>query len=245
MTALLKGSSTAVFVEGAAAGSARPSRRARTAAEAGAGERQALERGIQLALERELLPRDVEVEPVKHVELSGRSAEDAADEIIGTLGEAASSGCVVVLQGKACDEKKAVVTELKYKLGQAEVWPMVTFFRAMTFMLLTFSEQTGSTLQDVLQKPEMIAAGIEMIEEMGESKSLGEMAANAESMMAMTSDASKIGENLPLSLEYGQGELINFVTSALGKVAGTGLTVLIDGEVETLRYIRSPHRFEF
>uniref|UniRef100_A0A7S4Q8X3 Uncharacterized protein n=2 Tax=Alexandrium monilatum TaxID=311494 RepID=A0A7S4Q8X3_9DINO len=244
MTALLKGSSTAVFVEGAAAGSARPSRRARTAAEAGAGERQALERGIQLALERELLPRDVEVEPVKHVELSGRSAEDAADEIIGTLGEAASSGCVVVLQGKACDEKKAVVTDPN-AVCACLVWPMVTFFRAMTFMLLTFSEQTGSTLQDVLQKPEMIAAGIEMIEEMGESKSLGEMAANAESMMAMTSDASKIGENLPLSLEYGQGELINFVTSALGKVAGTGLTVLIDGEVETLRYIRSPHRFEF
>mmetsp|Transcript_28560 Transcript_28560/g.57762 ORF Transcript_28560/g.57762 Transcript_28560/m.57762 type:complete len:116 (-) Transcript_28560:84-431(-) len=114
----------------------------------------------------------------------------------------------------------------------------------MTFMLLTVSEQTGGSLEAVLQRPEMLAAGMEMIEEMGEGQSVGAMAEQAETMMRMSSDTSKIADNLPLALEYGQGEVINFVTSALKKLQGTGVTVLVDGQEASLQYIPTPHRFQ-
>lgn len=225
-----------------------PERRPRAAKAAQAEELRALEsearrRGIELAVEKKLLPANIDVEPVQTVDLAG-GADASAAEILTELAGVGDAGCVVVLQGEASDAKAAVVAELRGKLQRVEVWKMNTFYRAMTFMLLTFSEQMGQDLRDVLQRPEMLAAGIEMIDEMGEGKSIGAMADQAEAMMSMSSDASKIEENLPLSIEYGQGEVINFVKSSLDKIAGNGMTILLDGEEETLRYLRTPHRFQ-
>jgi len=200
------------------------------------------QRAVNVAVDKKLLPATVEVETVKRVEVAGRSGDAVAQEIIAALGDAPSAGCVVALQGPASTEKTAVVAALQRELPKAETWPMSTFFRAMTFLLLTVSEQTGSSLRDVLQRPEMLAAGIEMIDEMREGRSIGAMAADAERMMGMSSDGSKLVDNVPLAVEYGLGEVIAFVTAALAKL--DGVNVLIDGREETLKFIRTPYRFE-
>merc|ERR1712194_683229 len=105
-------------------------------------------------------------------------------------------------------------------------------------MGMTFSEQTGTSLEDVFQKPEMLAAGIEMIEEMRADKSIGSLAADAEQMMSMSSDGPNIDDNLPLAMEHGQGEVVKFINDALTMLRSkdTSVTVILDGPEEILRY---------
>mmetsp|Transcript_87596 Transcript_87596/g.247180 ORF Transcript_87596/g.247180 Transcript_87596/m.247180 type:complete len:312 (+) Transcript_87596:98-1033(+) len=200
-------------------------------------------RGIDAAIKKGLLPAAVEVETAVEIALTGRSAREAADEILAALGEAAASGSAVVLYGPQVEGKKAVIQELRPLLPKAEVWTMNTFFRAMTFLLLTMSEQTGGNLEFVLQQPFMLAAGIEMIGEMKGDRGVGDLIVEAEGMMAMSSDGQKIEDNLPLALEYGQGEVLNFVNDALASTTSKGTTVFLDGPEEMLKYVRTPHRF--
>eukprot|EP00930_Biecheleria_cincta_P022925 TRINITY_DN16639_c0_g1_i2.p1 TRINITY_DN16639_c0_g1~~TRINITY_DN16639_c0_g1_i2.p1 ORF type:complete len:172 (+),score=46.63 TRINITY_DN16639_c0_g1_i2:25-516(+) len=92
-------------------------------------EAEARRRGIQLAVEKKLLPANIDVEPVRTLDL-GDGAAAAAAEILTELGESANgAGCVVVLQGEASDAKAAVVAELRSRLQKAEVWKMSTFYR--------------------------------------------------------------------------------------------------------------------
>jgi len=202
------------------------------------------QKGLKLAAQKGLLPEPFSAGELKEVDYQGKPAKETAAAIMAAIGQVPAGGCVIALQGEATPEKAAVVRELKLEMQKAEVWRMDTFFKAMTFMLLTFSEQSGSSMESLLQRPEMLAAGIEMIEEMGEGTSVGAMAEQAEAMMGMSSDTDKIAQHLPLALEYGQGEVINFVASALKKAQGKDVTVLLDGQKETLQYVSSTYRFQ-
>lgn len=208
----------------------------------------ALQRGIQVAADKGLLPAAVEVEPVRSIDLAVIGADAAAAEIAAAVGTGDSSnaadGTVIIVQAPPGVDSAAVSQVLQQKLPRAEVWPVRTFFKAMTFLLLTLAEQTGSSMKELLQRPEMLAAGIEMIDEMREGKSLGALASQAEGMMAMSSDVQKVTEQLPLAFEFGQGEVINFVQAALPKAIGDGKTIVVEGPEEVLRHIRTPYRFQ-
>eukprot|EP00929_Paragymnodinium_shiwhaense_P042885 TRINITY_DN22124_c0_g1_i4.p1 TRINITY_DN22124_c0_g1~~TRINITY_DN22124_c0_g1_i4.p1 ORF type:complete len:158 (+),score=16.75 TRINITY_DN22124_c0_g1_i4:365-838(+) len=54
----------------------------------------------------------------------------------------------------------------------------------------------------------------------------------------------RISSNIPRVAQMTQGEVISFVQVALQKLAADGVNVLVDGREQTLRYIRTPHRFE-
>lgn len=204
----------------------------------------AWQRGIQVAIGKELLPSSVEVQAVTQVKMDSRSADSVAAEIFAALAEAPLKGCVITVQGFPTVEQQEVIRKLQQRLPNAQIWRVNTFFRTMAFLLLAYCEQTGSSFQDVLAKPEMLAAGVEMIEEMVAGRSLGDMASDAERMMQMSSDMSKVDQNAPLAIEYAQGEVIAFLQSALSKVKDAGANVIIDGPEETLQYFRTPHRFE-
>jgi len=210
----------------------------------------ALQRGVQVAADKGLLPAAVDVEPVRVIDLATIGADAAAAEIVASVStegsdEEATAGTTIVLQGPpGVDGSAAVAQALQQKLPRAEVWPVRTFFKAMTFLLFTLAEQTGSSMKELLQRPEMLAAGIEMIDEMREGKSIGALASQAEGMMAMSSDVPKVAEQLPLALEFGQGEVVNFVQAALPKAVSDGMTVVVVGPEEVLRHIRTPHRFQ-
>merc|ERR1712187_326644 len=55
---------------------------------------------------------------------------------------------------------------------------------------------------------------------------------------------SKVGTKIPLVAEVTQGEVVKFVSGALGKMAAAGINVLVEGREQTLNHIRTPHRFE-
>jgi len=209
----------------------------------------ALQRGVQVAADKGLLPAAVEVEPIHSIDLAVIGVDAAAAEIAAAVsaGDSASvaDGTIIVLQGPPGDDSSVAVSKaLQQKLAHSEIWPVRTFFKAMTFLLLTLAEQTGSSMKELLQRPEMLAAGIEMIDEMREGKSLGALASQAEGMMAMSSDVPKVAEQLPLAFEFGQGEVINFVQASLPKAVGDGTTIVVEGPEEVLRHIRTPHRFQ-
>jgi len=108
-------------------------------------------------------------------------------------------------------------------------------------MLSTYVEQTGKTMDDAL-RPEMLAAGIEMIEEMIEGKSIESMLLESERMFLQ--DNPSVDESTPVVVKQGHGEVINFVNGALSKLRGSGAIILIDGHKSTLDYIRTPYRFD-
>ena len=81
-----------------------------------------LAKGIQLAVDKKVLPADVAVEPITKVSVSGKSAEQVADEIIAALGEAPSKGCVMTLQGLSGTGKGTTVDKLREKLPNAQTW---------------------------------------------------------------------------------------------------------------------------
>merc|ERR1719171_1378027 len=55
---------------------------------------------------------------------------------------------------------------------------------------------------------------------------------------------SNVAKNIPSVAEETQGEVIQFVSGALTKMAASGINVLVEGREQTLNHIRSPHRFE-
>jgi len=150
---------------------------------------------------------------------------------------------VVAVAGPPSEAKKAVLFELQRQIGKVQLWRFETLFRAVIFLLMTYAEQTGGELRDVLSRPEMLAAGIEMVEEMADGKSIGQMVGDADSMMSMSQNFQQVVESTPLASEFAQGEVINFVQKELSKMSQSGTVVLLDGYEETLQYIDTPHRF--
>lgn len=71
-----------------------------------------LAKGIQLAVDKKVLPKDVTVEPIVKVSVSGKSADQVASEIVATLGEQVEKGCVMTLQGLSGTGKGTTVERL-------------------------------------------------------------------------------------------------------------------------------------
>eukprot|EP00967_Tisochrysis_lutea_P126210 scaffold212996_cov37-Tisochrysis_lutea.AAC.3 len=69
--------------------------------------------GIREAVARGTLDASPPVEPVTDINVSGKSADAVAGEIIAKLGTAPASGCVLVLQGLSGTGKGTTVAKLE------------------------------------------------------------------------------------------------------------------------------------
>ena len=78
--------------------------------------------GIQMAVDKGVLPRNPRVEPLKKVDVLGKSADIVAAEIIRALGKAPSKGCVLVLQGLSGTGKGTTCAKLQEKLPRCTSW---------------------------------------------------------------------------------------------------------------------------
>eukprot|EP00746_Dinoflagellata_sp_MGD_P165007 gnl/MRDRNA2_/MRDRNA2_94031_c0_seq1.p1 gnl/MRDRNA2_/MRDRNA2_94031_c0~~gnl/MRDRNA2_/MRDRNA2_94031_c0_seq1.p1 ORF type:complete len:558 (+),score=138.79 gnl/MRDRNA2_/MRDRNA2_94031_c0_seq1:65-1738(+) len=208
-----------------------------------------LGKGIQLAVDKGVLPADVAVEPTTQVSVTGKSADAVADEIIKALGDAPSKGCVLTLQGLSGTGKGTTVAKLKEKLPNSQTWSNGNVFRSLTLLAVTYTEQKSCTLQDAL-KPEALAEFCGMLEF---DKFNGKFDVKIEGLglKYFISDIektvlkeSRIATNIPTVAEVTQGEVVNFVGGALLKMAAGGINVLVEGREQTLNHIRTPHRFE-
>merc|ERR1712232_1525697 len=209
-----------------------------------------LQKGIQIAIDKGVLPANVEVEPITKVSVSGKTADQVADEIIKSLGDAPSKGCVMTLQGLSGTGKGTTVDKLKEKLPNAQTWSNGNLFRSFTLLGVTQAEQKGCELKDVLTAEDLASFG-KMLEfdkypETGfdvkiEGLGLKHFVSQVEKTVLKD---SKVGKNIPTVAEVTQGEVIQFVNGALSKMAAGGVNALVEGREQTLNHIRSPHRFE-
>jgi len=210
-----------------------------------------LGKGIQMAVDKNVLPKDVQVEPTTKVSVTGKTADAVAAEIITALGDAPSKGCVMVLQGLSGTGKGTTVAKLSEKLPNAQTWSNGNIFRSLTVLAVTWSEKEGKELKDALT-PERLSEFCTMLEFGkfdGSSKfdvkieGLGLRYLVSEVEKTVLKD-SKFAKNLPTVAEVTQGEVIKFVSGALAKMAEAGINVLVEGRAQTLDHIRTPHRFE-
>eukprot|EP00747_Dinoflagellata_sp_TGD_P164788 gnl/TRDRNA2_/TRDRNA2_185195_c0_seq1.p1 gnl/TRDRNA2_/TRDRNA2_185195_c0~~gnl/TRDRNA2_/TRDRNA2_185195_c0_seq1.p1 ORF type:complete len:326 (+),score=103.12 gnl/TRDRNA2_/TRDRNA2_185195_c0_seq1:58-978(+) len=208
-----------------------------------------LQKGIQLAIDKAVLPAKVDVEPITKVCVTGKSAEVIADEIIAALGDAPSKGCVMTLQGLSGTGKGTTVAMLKEKLPNAQTWSNGNLFRSLTLLAVTHAEQNSCDIQDAL-KPELLDSFVKMLE-FGKFdgkfdvkiEGLGHKYFVSQVEKTVLKEA-KIGKTIPTIAGVSQGEVVNFVQGALTKMAADGVNVLLEGREQTLNYIRTPHRFE-
>jgi cytidylate kinase len=205
--------------------------------------------GIQLAVDKGVLPADVQVEPSTKVNVTGKSADAVAGEIITALGDAPSKGCVMTLQGLSGTGKGTTVAKLGEKLPNAQTWSNGNIFRSITLLAVTHTEQSGCTLQDALTA-EKLGEFMGMLEfdKFNDKfdvkiEGLGLKYFVSEVEKTVLKD-SKVGKNIPSVAEVTQGEVVKFVSGALSKMAAGGINVLVEGREATLNHIRTPHRFE-
>eukprot|EP00746_Dinoflagellata_sp_MGD_P002049 gnl/MRDRNA2_/MRDRNA2_103953_c0_seq1.p1 gnl/MRDRNA2_/MRDRNA2_103953_c0~~gnl/MRDRNA2_/MRDRNA2_103953_c0_seq1.p1 ORF type:complete len:389 (+),score=120.32 gnl/MRDRNA2_/MRDRNA2_103953_c0_seq1:64-1230(+) len=208
-----------------------------------------LQSGIDIAINKSVLAKDIKVEKIRKVMVTGKTADQVADEIIKALGAAPSKGCVMTLQGLSGTGKGTTVAKLKEKLPNAQTWSNGNLFRSLTLLAVTYSEQNRCSLQDAL-KPDVLASFVKMLE-FGKFNGKFDVKIEGLGLKYFVSEVEKtvlkeprVGKNIPTVAEVTQGEVVNFVQGALAQMAASGVNVLLEGREQTLNYIRTPHRFE-
>jgi hypothetical protein len=206
-----------------------------------------LQKGIQLAIDKGVLPAKVSVEKTTDVFADGKTPEEVTAEVIKTLGDAPSKGCVMTLQGLSGTGKGTTVDMLKAKLPKAQTWSNGNIFRSLTLLAMTHQEQKQCTLEEALT-PELLKEflGYLTFDKFGdnfdtkiEGLGLKYMVSEVQNTVLKT-----VGKDIPTVAEKTQGEVISFIQDALAKMTADGVNVLLEGRSQTLDYIRTPHRFE-
>jgi len=209
--------------------------------------------GIQLAVDKGVLPADVTVEPVTIVSATGKSPDQVADEIIAKLGSATSTGCVVTLQGLSGTGKGTTVEKLKEKLPNVQTWSNGNIFRSLTLLAKTYADQnpnadgTPMALEDACTA-ELLDSYLKMLE-FGQFGGKFDTKIEGLGMKDMVSEVANtklktISSFIPTVAKVTQGEVVKFVQDALAKMSAGGVNVILEGRTETLNHIRTPNRFE-
>ena len=208
-----------------------------------------LQKGIMLAVDKGVIPSDVRVEPVCKVQVTGKTAEQVADEIIQGLGGAQDKGCVMTLQGLSGTGKGTTVAMLKKKLPNATTWSNGNVFRSLTLLAATYAEKRRCSLEEAIT-PQQLELYCTMLE-FGKFRGKFDVRIRGLGYDMYVSDvcnttlkSPKVSRNIPTVAQVTQGEVINFVQSALRTMADDGVNVLLEGREQTLNYIRTPYRFE-
>lgn len=206
--------------------------------------------GINFAKGKDVIPKDVEVEPTKVIDVMGRTADNVAAEIITALGDAPSKGCIMVLQGLSGTGKGTTVSKLQATLPKAHSWSNGNLFRSLTLLAVTYCEQNGINFRAEVLTQERLAEFMGMLsfdkfDGQFDIKITGLGMDYLVSKIANTVlKEPRIGKNIPTVAQFTQGEVINFAAAATAKMSADGYNVLMEGRAQTLNFVRTPHRFE-
>mmetsp|Transcript_24290 Transcript_24290/g.43077 ORF Transcript_24290/g.43077 Transcript_24290/m.43077 type:complete len:539 (-) Transcript_24290:342-1958(-) len=211
-----------------------------------------LSEGIQLALDKGVLPTDQKDQPTIQVDVLGKTADQVADEIAAKLGEAVKQGCIMTLEGLSGTGKGTTVAKLKEKLPNATTWSNGDIFRSITLLAAKFAEDNKHADLEEAIKPENLASFMKMLKfDKFEDSGKFDVEIDGLGYNERVSQVNKtllkskqVATNIPKVAGVTQGEVIMFVKDALNKMAAAGLNVLVEGRAATLKYIETPHRFE-
>lgn len=206
-----------------------------------------LQKGIQLAIDKGVLPAKVDVEKTTTVFADGKTPEEVTAEVMTALGDAPSKGCVMTLQGLSGTGKGTTVDMLKQKLPKAQTWSNGNIFRSLTLLAVTYAEQKSISLEQTLTA-ELLKEFMSYLtfDKFGDSFDTKIEGLGLKYMVSEVQNTvlKTISKQIPTVAEKTQGEVVLFIQSALEKMTAAGINVLLEGREQTLNYIRTPHRFE-
>jgi len=206
--------------------------------------------GIRKAVAKGVVEAEPPVEPTMKINVAGKSADTVAAEITSKLGAAASSGCVLVLQGLSGTGKGTTVAKLQEVLPRAVSWSNGNVFRSLTLLPVTYCESKAIPFSAEVLSPSLLA---ELMSCLSFGKFDGKFDIHIKgygldllvSKVANTTlKEPKVGKNIPTVAELTQGEVIKFAGGAAAAMQADGMNVLMEGRSQTLDYVRTPHRFE-
>eukprot|EP00580_Thalassiosira_gravida_P004872 CAMPEP_0201651114 /NCGR_PEP_ID=MMETSP0493-20130528/42464_1 /ASSEMBLY_ACC=CAM_ASM_000838 /TAXON_ID=420259 /ORGANISM="Thalassiosira gravida, Strain GMp14c1" /LENGTH=339 /DNA_ID=CAMNT_0048127387 /DNA_START=351 /DNA_END=1370 /DNA_ORIENTATION=- len=222
-----------------------------------------LQKGIDIAKEKGVLDPQFVPEEYIEVDVLGKSPEDVADEILGTVrkggdGDGGSGGGgVVVLCGLSGTGKGTTVAKLKEKLEKEDkkrvvCWSNGNIFRSVTLLAVTWCEQQedcdGFDPSKALTK-ENLASFMGMLE-FGKFNGKFDTKITGLGLNLLISEVQntqlkspKVSKNIPTVAEVTQGEVVLFASDAISKMGADGIFTLLEGREQTVNYVRTPLRF--
>jgi cytidylate kinase len=217
-----------------------------------------LAKGIEAAIAKKVLPGDLTPEPYKEIDVLGKTPDQVASLIISDLGEAAKTGCVIVMCGLSGTGKGTTVARLKSLLPNAQTWSNGNIFRSLTLLCARWcakqAEITGEPVaieaaltpknlkdfMNCLTFGKFGAGGAFDTHIKSEALDVDELVGNVQNTILRGPDVSK---NIPTVAEQTQGEVVAFVAGALKQLADAGKIVLLEGRAQTVDFVRTPFRY--
>lgn len=205
-----------------------------------------------------MLDPDFVPEEYISVDVLGKTPDDVADEILGTVRKGGDGGGgVVVLCGLSGTGKGTTVAKLQEKLEtedkkQVVCWSNGNIFRSVTLLAVTWCEQQegcdGFDPAKALTK-ENLASFMGMLE-FGKFNGKFDTKISGLGLDLLISEVQntelkvpKVSKNIPTVAEVTQGEVVLFASDAVKRMGEDGIFVLLEGREQTVNYVRTPLRF--
>lgn len=212
-----------------------------------------LAKGIQLALDKGALPKDLKVDPTIQISVVGKTADQVTGELLAQLGVDAAhpstTGRAVILQGLSGTGKGTTSKKLQDILPKCVVWSNGNVFRTATYLVNKHCEANGLEFSPAVMTPELLRglfARLSFVDVDGK----GNFDVLIDGSLSVSSIANTdlklpiISSRVPAVAELTQGEVISFASNAVHTLTQAGYNVLLEGRAQTLQYIPTPYRFE-
>lgn len=208
-----------------------------------------LDAGIQLALNKCAIQPLPEAPVYETIDVKGKSPAQVASKIVECVGDAAKTGCVIVLCGLSGTGKGTTVKTLSQMLDNTVCWSNGNVFRSVTLLCSTWCAQNGVEFSTDVLTPENLKSWMSMLH-FGKHNGKYDIAIKGLGVDALVSEIANtdlkgplVKGNIPTVAEYIQGEVVTFASNAVNMMGKDGYIVLLEGRAQTVNYITTPHRF--
>jgi cytidylate kinase len=213
--------------------------------------------GIQIAVDAGVLPKQDVPPAYTKIDVLGKTPEDVCGVISSAVGEAAGSGCIVVLCGLSGTGKGTTVEHLiKKTLPNAVSWSNGNIFRSLTLLAVTWCEQQQSDGEgaafdaDAALTAENLETFMGMLS-FGKFKGSYDIKIEGLGLDLLVGEVKntvlkgkKVGSNIPTVAKVSQGHVVKFAAAALATmVSEGGHCVVLEGREATVNYVPTPYRF--
>lgn len=208
-----------------------------------------LTKGIQTSIERGSLAADPAVDPYIKIDVIGKTPDMVTQAIIDNVGEAASTGAVVVLCGLSGTGKGTTVEKLSSQLPNTVTWSNGNIFRSVTLLAATWCELMGKEAFDATAA--LTAANLkDFMNMLSFDASVMDIKIKGLGLDLMVNDVKntvlkgpKVSANIPTVAQETQGEVVAFAAGAIEQMRAAGKNVLLEGREQTVDYVPSKFRF--
>lgn len=215
--------------------------------------------GIQIAVDAGVLEKQDEPPVYTTIDVLGKTPEDVCAVIQDACGEAAGSGCIVVLCGLSGTGKGTTVEKLvKNTLPNAVAWSNGNIFRSLTLLAATWCEQqqqqgdegSGAFDPDAALTPENLEAFMGMLS-FGKFNGAYDIKISGLGLDLLVGEVKNtllkgplVSPNIPTVAKVSQGHVVKFAAGALATmVSEGGHCVVLEGREATVNYVPTPYRF--